>query len=120
MATTHSRTDPAEGPRSLPHSPANPRKLEAESPGHGGNPRQVKASDVDVPDSRYGVGMGVRYARRGHSPSAQAPRLVLGIDEQARKERGKFLPLSRAEAPEEPMLVLEVSRERPVDEAPAA
>jgi hypothetical protein len=46
--------------------------------------------------------------------------LILGIDDQPRKERGKVLPLSRAEALEEPMLVLEVTRQRPINEAPAA
>jgi hypothetical protein len=46
--------------------------------------------------------------------------LVLGIDDQPRKERGKVLPLPRAEALEKPMLVLEVSREPPINEAPAA
>jgi hypothetical protein len=43
-----------------------------------------------------------------------------GIDHQPRKGRGKVLPLSRAEALREPMLVLEVTRERPINEAPAA
>jgi hypothetical protein len=46
--------------------------------------------------------------------------LILGIDDQPRKERGKVLPLSRAEALEESMLALEVTRQRPINDAPAA
>jgi len=43
--------------------------------------------------------------------------LVLGVDDEPRKERGKFLPLFPAEALEESMLVLEVSCECPVNNA---